>query len=596
MKILFKLRILIKPYKGHFIGAMVTLAGVTIAQLLIPKIIQDVVDIGLVEGKISVLINSALIILGIGIIRAVLAFFQRYWSEYISMHIAYDLRNNLYNHIQNLSFSYHNHAQTGQLMSRCTEDVRSMQQFIGTGFVELLQIVLIMLGTVGLMLLDNPKLALIALIPMIPMVFITTNFGGRASKLFYAIDKALGDLSSKLQENVTGVQVVRAFTREPFEIDRFDQTNRELYDARITVISEWAKIMPTTAFLVSASTLLILWFGGQMAINGEMTVGQIVAFNSYMLMLAMPARQLTWFVNSAGEAAAGVKRVFEILEHDPIIQTPSNAISEKDIKGNVEFKNVSFAYDKGEDPTLSDLNFTAKPNEIVALIGPTGSGKTSLVNMIPRFFDTSEGQVLIDGVDVHEYDLINLRRKIGIVLQTSLLFSASIKENIAFGNPDAKEEDIFSAAKAAQAYEFINKMPEGFDTIVGERGITLSGGQRQRIAIARAILINPRILILDDSTSSVDTETEHLIKMALNTLMQGRTTFVIAQRLSTVRNADQILVMDKGKIVEIGKHSDLLKKEGLYKEIYDLQLSQQEEFIKELKTLDTQNGEGSNGN
>lgn len=594
MKVLFKLRVLIKPYKWHFIGAILTLVGVTAAQLAIPKIIENVIDVGLVKGKIAFLINAALIILGIGVLRSVLAFFQRYLSEYISMHVAYDLRNKLYDHIQNLSFSYHNHAQTGQLMSRCTEDVRSMQQFIGSGFIELLQIVLIMLGTVGLMLADNPKLALIAFIPMIPLVLITTNFGRRASKMFYAIDKALGDLSSRLQENVTGVQVVRAFTREPFEIDRFDQSNRELYDARITVIAEWAKIMPTTAFLVTASTLLILWFGGQMAINGEMTVGQIVAFNSYMLMLAMPARQLTWFVNSAGEAAAGVRRVFEVLEHESSIQSPENSVSADEIKGKVEFNNVSFAYEEDEDRTLENLNFTASPNQIIALIGPTGSGKTSLVNMIPRFFDTTEGQVLIDGVDVRDYDLINLRRRIGIVLQTSLLFSASIRENIAFGRPEATEEEVITAAKAAQAYQFILNMPDGFDTTVGERGITLSGGQRQRIAIARAILINPRILILDDSTSSVDTETEHLIKKALNTLMKGRTTFVIAQRLSTVRNADQILVLDNGRIIEHGKHEDLLKIEGHYKKIYDLQLAQQEEFIEELRALEI-NEEDKNG-
>jgi ATP-binding cassette subfamily B protein len=343
--------------------------------------------------------------------------------------------------------------------------------------------------------------------------------------------------------------------------------------------------MPTSHFLVILSTILILWFGGQLVLAGEMTIGEIVAFNSYLLMLAEPARQLTWLVNMAGEAVAGVNRTFEVLDLVPEIRTPSDPINLPQLTGRVEFKNVALAYQGEAAHALCEINLTVEPNQVIALIGPTGSGKTSLVNLIPRFYDVSQGAVLVDGFDIRQVDLVSLRKQIGIVLQTSLLFSTSILENFAFGHPDADKQEIIEAAKAAQAHEFITSFPAGYDTIVGERGVTLSGGQRQRIAIARALLMDPRILILDDSTSSVDMQTEHLIQKALWRLMEGRTTFVIAHRLSTVRRADLILVMDEGQIVERGTHLDLLEQDGLYREIYDLQLRDQEKFRQEAQAL-----------
>lgn len=587
MKSLLKIWVALRPYWAQIAGATLTLFVVTGSQLVVPAIIREVIDTGLAREEAGFLLSAGLAILGVGLLRALVAFAQRYLSEYVSMKVAYDLRNRLYDHIQHLSFSYHDRAQTGQLMSRCTEDVRSIQQFIGDGIFELLQILLIIAGTLVLMFQENPLLTLIALIPMMPLFVITTDFGGRVSEMFYAIDKSLGDLSARLQENVTGVQVVRAFAREPYEITRFDRSNKELYDARVHVIHEWSKIMPTTVFLVSLSTILILWFGGQMVIDGELTIGQVVQFNSYMLLIAMPAQQLTWFVNSAGEAAAGAQRVFEVLDHEPVIQSLPGAVNARNLSGQVEFKDVTFTYQGEEQPALEDVSFTAEPNQVIGLIGPTGSGKSTLTNLLARFYDASAGAVLLDGVDVREYDVIDLRRQIGIVLQTSLLFSATIRENIAFGRPDTSEEEIIAAAKAAQADDFITAFPQGYDTVVGERGITLSGGQRQRMAIARALLIDPRILILDDSTSSVDTETEHLIQQALETLMQGRTTFVIAQRLSSVRRADLILVLQSGRIVERGQHEALLEQGGLYREIYDLQLAQQDEFKREVDALGT---------
>ncbi len=558
----------------------------TAGQLFIPALIRQVIDVGIGGENSRMLVIASIILSIIGIIMAVITYAQRYLSEWIAAHIGFDLRNQLYNHIQHLPFAYHDYAQTGQLISRCIEDVRAIERFTGSGVVDLVRLAILMVGIITLLFAENARLAAIALLPMIPLVFITTDFGRKIGKLFLVVDNLLGELSSRLQENVTGVQVVRAFAREPYEIKRFDTANRGLYKARLKVIGEWSKILPSSVFLVSLGTILILWFGGQLVLQGEMTIGEIVAFNSYLLLLTLPAQQLTWLVNLAGEAVAGVQRTYEILDLAPAIRTPENATKLSVLSGSVEFNNVSLNYSQEKTHALEDIQLKVLPNQIIALIGPTGSGKTSLVNLIPRFYDVSQGKVLVDGIDVRQVDLTSLRRQIGIVLQTSLLFSISVRENIAYGNPDASMEEIIQAAKAAQADEFITGLPDGYETTVGERGITLSGGQRQRVAIARALLMNPRILILDDSTSSVDTQTERQIQNALNFLMQGRTTFVIAHRLSTVRRADLILVMDKGRIVERGKHHELLEMDGLYRQIYELQLRDRESFLPDIEAAD----------
>jgi ATP-binding cassette subfamily B protein len=585
MRSLFRLRLFVRPYWKQVLLALLALTLLTALKLVVPLIIRQVIDQGLTNGDVRLIVTAALILLVIGLASAALIFWQRYQTEIIAAQIGYDLRNRLYNHIQRLPFTFHDHSQTGQLISRTIEDVRSIERFAGNGIVELIHLFMLFTGIVSLLYIANPRLATIALLPMIPLVLITTNFGRRIGEYFIAVDNSLGELSSRLQENVLGVQVVRAFAREPHEIKRFNRANRILYDTRITVIGEWSKIMPTSHLLVILSTILILWFGGQLVLAGEMTIGDLVAFNSYLLMLAEPARQLTWLVNMAGEAVAGVKRTFEILDLEPEIKSPPKAIVLPEITGRVEFNNVALAYRGESSHALCEINLTVEPNQVIALIGPTGSGKTSLVNLIPRFYDVVQGEVLIDGNDIREVDLVSLRMQIGIVLQTSLLFSTSIRENIAFGRPQASDEEIYEAAKAAQAHEFILSTPAGYDTIVGERGITLSGGQRQRVAIARALLMDPRILILDDSTSSVDTSTEHLIQKALTQLMEGRTTFVIAHRLSTVKRADLILVMEHGQVLERGTHLELLAQDGLYREIYNLQLRDQERFRDEVRAL-----------
>jgi ABC-type multidrug transport system fused ATPase/permease subunit len=586
MRHLIRIRTFLKPYVWQTLATLFFLLALTGLSLLVPRIIRSVIDEGLVGGATAYLIRSALLLLGIGIVSSVLTLANRYLSEWIAARVGYDLRNRMYNHIQYLPFTYHDHAQSGQLISRCIEDVRSIEKFAGSAVSELIRFVLLSIGILYIMLTDHAQLGVIALLPMIPLVLMTTNFGTKIGKLFFEVDNSVGDVSNRLQENVTGIQVVRAFAREPYEIDRFEAANRKVFQTWVHVIDEWSKIMPTTHWLTTISIVLILWFGGQMVMDGTLTIGSIVAFNAYVLMMAEPAQQLTGLVNAGGEAAAGAQRVFEVLDVTPAIQSAENPIRLDALRGEVEFDHVSLKYQDEKSPSLEGITQKVHPNQIVALIGPTGSGKTSLVNLIPRFYDVTEGAVRVDGVDVRDMDLVALRRQIGIVLQTSLLFSDTIKANIAYGRPDATMDEIVAAAKAAQAHEFIEGFTNGYETIVGERGVTLSGGQRQRVAIARALLMDPRILILDDSTSSVDTQTEKLIQAALDRLMEGRTTFVIAHRLSTVRRADVILVMDNSRIVERGRHEDLLARGGLYKEIHNLQLIDHAQFAEEMEALE----------
>ncbi len=572
--------------------SLVMLLTLTGLNLFVPRIIQSVIDVGLVGGQTSALARSSLILFGLGIASAILNFLNRYLTAWIATSVGYDLRNRMYNHIQYLPFTYHDHTQSGQLISRCIEDVRSIESFAGSSIAELVRFVFLSFGVLFVMFSVNPTLAIISLLPIIPLIIMTTSFGTKIGALFFAVDNAIGDVSNRLQENVTGVQVVRAFAREDYEIERFDNANKKVFQTWVKVIDEWAKIMPTTNWLTLLSTMLILWFGGQMVMDGTLTIGTLVAFNAYILMLAEPAQALTGLVNAGGEAAAGAQRVFEVLDVQPEIQSSTDAVKLETLRGEVEFRTIGLKYHNERTPSLDEINLKVESNRLIALIGPTGSGKTSLVNLIPRFYDASEGTLLVDGHDVRDLDLVTLRKQIGIVLQTSLLFSDSIKNNIAYGRPEATMDEVIAAAKAAQAHEFIESLPNGYETVVGERGVTLSGGQRQRVAIARALLMNPRILILDDSLSSVDTQTEKLIQAALDTLMEGRTTFVIAHRLSTVRRANMIVVMDKGRIVQRGTHDELLREGGLYKEIHDLQLVGHATFSEEMEALESVSTEG----
>jgi ATP-binding cassette subfamily B protein len=585
MRAVFRIWSTIKPYWRRLALACACLLAGTALDLTIPWILRETIDIGLAGGRPHFMVTVGLIVVGIGVARALFSSGQRYMTEWLSTRVAYDLKNRLYRHIETLSFSFHDRAQTGQLMTRCTGDVNAIERFASMGLLEVVYITVMTVATVVILFAQNARLALIALAPFPLLIVLTVRFGGLMRRRFNAIMQAIGKLNTILQENLIGVQVVKGFAREPFEIDKFDHQNQDVSQQRIAVNRYFSVNMPAMSTIIFISTVLILWFGGQQVLAGTMTVGTLVAFNSYVTMLSMPARRLGFFVNMLSEALASAERIFELLDEPIAVQDRPDARPLGRLEGRVTFDQVSFRYAHSDEYVLREVDLEAEQGQVIALLGKTGSGKTSLVNLIPRFYDVTAGRVLVDGTDIRDVTLRSLRLQIGIVLQESRLFSATIRENIAYGRPDASDPEIVAVAKAARAHEFIMEFPDGYRTEVGERGVTLSGGQRQRVAIARALLLDPRILILDDSTSSVDTETEYLIQQALRTLMQSRTTFVIAQRLQTVTNADQILVLDQGRIAQRGRHEALLEEGGLYKEIYDLQLRDQERLRRELMQL-----------
>lgn len=567
----------LRIYWRQVLLGYVSMLAATLLNLFVPQIVKNAIDEGLASGEARALFIAGGIILGIAIVRGAAGYGQFFYGQWLSFRVGYDIRNRFYDRMQALPFSFHDRSQTGELMSRVTSDVSETERFIGQGLMNLTGTLLLLGGVVVAMLIENFNLALLGLIPIPILVAATIRFGGTVRPMFKRIQEQMGVLSTTMQESMTGIRVVKAFAREPYELEKFDRDNDEWFDRRFTLINTWANNWPFFTFTLGVSVFLLLWFGGPPTLEGEITIGSLFAMISYILMLNGPVQRLGFLVNLAATAGASAGRVFEIMDTPNDITDKPDAIDLTDVQGDVVFEQVDFGY-RSEQLVLADVSFHARPGQTVALIGPTGSGKSTVINLLPRFYDVSAGRVTVDGHDVRDLTQFSLRSNIGLVLQDSFLFSATIAENIAYGRPGASEEDIVSAAKAARAHDFIMEMPEGYHTRVGERGVTLSGGQKQRVAIARALLRNPRILILDDSLSSVDTETEHLIQQALDVLMEGRTTFVIAQRLLTLKSADQILVIDGGRIVERGQHDDLLALNGLYREIYDLQLKDQEEF------------------
>ncbi len=567
----------LRPYPKPVIIAYISMLGAALLNLFIPQVIKQAIDSGIAAGKADGLFWAAGLIVAIAVVRSSAAFGQQFFGHWLTFRVAYDLRNRFYESVQRLPFAFHDTAQTGDLMSRATSDVTETERFVGIGLMDLAATIMLLLGVTIAMLIENFQLALMVLPSIVLLVFLTIRFGGTVRPLFKAIQEQMGVLSTTMQESMTGINVVKAFAREEDEFTKFDRENDEWFDRRFTSIKLWSTYWPLFTFVLSVSVLTLLWFGGPMALRGDITVGSLFAMISYVLMLNGPVLRLGFLVNMAATAGASVKRVYDIIDTPSTIQEPANTVDVAKPQGRVRFEGVTFGYSE-EAPILKNISFTAEPGQVVALIGPTGSGKSSVINLIPRFYDPIDGAVFVDEVDVRQRKVADLRRDISIVLQEPFLFSSSIAENLAYGRPDAEPTDIEAAARAASAHEFIMTFPDGYATQVGERGVTLSGGQKQRIAIGRALLCDPRILILDDSTSAVDTETEHLIQQALNELMKGRTTFVIAQRLLTLKSADQILVLDKGEIVENGTHDSLLENDGLYREIYDLQLKDQEEL------------------
>jgi len=517
-------------------------------------------------------------------LRGLFAFLQAYWAEKNSQSVAYDLRNDLYAKIQNLSFSYHDKNQTGQLMVRATDDVEKVRLFIGQGLLQLVGAVILLTGTVIILFTSNVSLAWTAM-PILPVAMVLFGvFASLAQPMFMKVQQKLSYLNTVLQENLAGIKVIKAFTREKEQQTKFKQAADATMDQSIAVSRLFTFLFPLIFLVANLGQAAILYVGGKEIIMGLLSLGAWQEFSIYLMYLFFPIMMFGMIVTQMGQAAASAERIFEILDAKSDIVDKPGAIRLPEVKGLVKFENVTFRYFGGGEPVLNKVSFEAQPGETIALLGATGSGKTTIINLLPRFYDPSEGKITIDGYDLRDVTLDSLRSQIGIVLQETTLFSGTIRENIAFGKPDATLEEIQNAARAAAAHDFIMTFPDGYNTHVGERGQTLSGGQKQRVAISRALLVNPRILILDDSTSSVDLNTEAQIQKALDTLMRGRTSFVIAQRIGTVVNADKILVLDKGEIVAQGKHADLMEDSPIYAEIYNSQiLAFEAEHAEQLK-------------
>jgi ATP-binding cassette subfamily B protein len=525
-----------------------------------------------VNNAPQTLINALIFIVIFAALRGIFAFLQAYWGEKNSQAVAYDLRNDLYAKIQNLSFSYHDKNQTGQLMIRATDDVEKVRLFIGQGLLQLVGAIILLTGTIIILFSTNTTLAWTAM-PILPVALVLfMAFGAMSQPLFAKVQQKLSTLNTVLQENLAGIKVIKAFTREQEQQTKFRNAADSTMNQAITVARLFTFLFPMVFLIANLGQAAILYVGGKQIISGLLSLGEWQEFSLYLIYLFFPIAQLGFIITQLGQASASADRIFEILDAKNDIVDRPNAINLPDVTGTVKFENVTFRYFGGGDPVLKNVTFTANPGETIALLGATGSGKTTIINLLPRFYDPSEGRITIDGHDLRDVKLESLRSKIGIVLQETTLFSGSIRENIAFGKPGASQQEIEAAAKAAQAHDFIMSFPDGYNTHVGERGTTLSGGQKQRVAIARALLLNPRILILDDSTSSVDLNTEAQLQKALEVLMQGRTSFVIAQRISTVMNADKILVLDKGGIVAEGRHQDLMEDSAIYAEIYNSQI------------------------
>jgi ATP-binding cassette, subfamily B, multidrug efflux pump len=505
-------------------------------------------------------------------LRGIFAFLQAFWAEKNSQAVAYDLRNDLYAKIQNLSFSYHDKNQTGQLMIRATDDVEKVRLFIGQGLLQLVGAVILLTGTIIILFTSNVSLAWTAM-PILPVAIVTfIIFASLAQPMFTKVQQKLSHLNTVLQENLAGIKVIKSFTREKQQQAKFKHAADDTMEQSIAVSRLFTFMFPFVFLVANLGQAAILYVGGKQIIAGVLSVGAWQEFSLYLMYLFFPVMMFGMIITQMGQASASAERIFEILDAKSDILDKPDAIKLPNVNGNVKFENVTFRYFGGGEPVLNKVSFEAKPGETIALLGATGSGKTTIINLLPRFYDPSEGSITIDGHDLRDVTLDSLRSQIGIVLQETTLFSGTIRENIAFGKPDASQAEIESAAKAAAAHDFIMSFPDGYNTHVGERGQTLSGGQKQRVAIARALLLNPRILILDDSTSSVDLNTEAQIQKALDTLMKGRTSFVIAQRIGTVINADKILVLERGEIVAQGKHADLMEDSPIYAEIYNSQI------------------------
>jgi ATP-binding cassette subfamily B protein len=564
----------LRSYTWESGAAVLSLLLVSGANLATPLLIGRAIDEGIGPRRLGVVFVVVGWLVGLALARGLFTFLQGYLAERASQGVAYDLRDALFERIERLSFSYYDRVQTGQLVTRLTSDVEQIRSFAGSGVVQLANAVVMLIGTTVLLLYLDWQLALVALaiVPIIAVLLV--RFVGRIRPLFREVQQTLGKLNTVLQEDLLGVRVIRAFAREDYETARYTSVNDELLEKNLTTVRVFSNNFPFVFLFANLGTLAIIWFGGWQVIGGRLSVGELIAFNTLLGFMLFPILTIGFLSASISRAGASSQRVFDVLDAPLDVKDAPDASILLPISCRVDYDQVSFRYPGSTRDILDSVSFTASPGQTVAILGTTGSGKSTLVNLIPRFYDVTGGAVRLDGNDVRAVTLSSLRSQIGIVLQETRLFSGTVRDNVAFGRPEATDEEVVAAAEAAQAAEFIMGLADGYDTVIGERGIGLSGGQRQRIAIARALLIDPRLLILDDSTSAVDAETEAAIQETLDRLMREkhRTVFVIAQRVSTVRDADLILVLDEGSIAASGTHEELLRESELYNEILGSQL------------------------
>lgn len=569
------LRILkfIRPYLGRLIAAGFCTVMTAAANLYVPWIVRDVID-KVFQNKDSDLLN--LISLGIVVIffaRGIFYYGQSYLMNYVGESIVIDVRGIVYRKLMTLSTHFFDTNKLGTIMSYVTNDVAALQGAMVANSIEIITETSVLIGSVGAMVYLDWKLTLFTFCTFPVVLFFMDFFGKKIRKSGHRIQQATADITSILQETLAATRVVKSFVREPYEIARFDQQNKANFYANMKSAKLMGTLSPVIEFIAALGVTAIIWFGGRSVIGGDITAGSLVAFLVYAINISNPIKRIARVLGSIQKALAAAERVFYIMDLTDTIPQKPDAITLPSVEGNVEFRHVSFAYNKGET-ILHDVSFSAKPGQAIALVGPSGAGKSTVASLLPRFYDVTEGAIFVDGHDVRDVTLASLREQVGIVPQETNLFNDTVYNNILYGRLDATRDEVIAAAKAANADEFIQQLPKGYDTQLGDRGINISGGQRQRISIARAILKNPRILILDEATSALDTESERIVQEALDRLMVGRTSFVIAHRLSTIQNAAKIIVLDKGSIVEEGTHQQLMAKHGLYAHLHDIQFKE----------------------
>ena len=588
MAVLLRLAGYASRYRSKLALVYICLIGSTLLSLAIPRLLGITIDTALGSGDKGRLILLASVVLIISIIRGGFSYGQSYMAEYISQHVSYDLRHAFLGRLLSLSFDFHDRQKTGDLMSRVTTDVESIRWFVSFGLIYSIQILVLVGGVAGLMLTTDWPLALVALAAVPVAAAVAIRASRRFRRMWMRVQTETGVMTTVLQENLSGIRIVKTFSAEEREKEKFRGSANQVSEDTFLVSRLHAGNSSFLNLLFALVTAMVLWYGGRRVINAELSAGEITEFILYLGLLVFPIRMAGWSVNTFARAMAAGDRIFKVIDAPSSVQERRGASDIGQVKGEVAFEGVSFSYnpdstDGAKEPVtvLRDINFKASPGQKVAIVGAPGSGKSTLVNLIPRFHDVSEGRITIDGTDIRNFKLSSLRLNVGIVFQDVFLFGATIRENIAYGVPDASLKQVQDAAISAQMHDFIMGLPDQYDTFIGERGVTLSGGQRQRVAIARALLLDPPILILDDSTSSVDIETETLIRKALDVLMAGRTTFVIANRVSSLRTADLILVMKDHQIAEAGTHQQLVKQGGLYRDIYELQLRAGQKLLEE---------------